>query len=347
LSGAANSEDNTSSSRVEISNTPSSLIEALRQSLPSGKDFLIFLDDITDYLDIAEEKAVKEEIAIIQDLLLKLEIYNSEFADSNKSLRFISLVREDLFEYMEGSNINKLKGNSLSLEWKEESFAGLLIKRLPFYSDNLEENLKNPVEAIRKQFPDEIFTDALADFETNRYATNFYAYIVAVSFNRPRDFLMFCYAMRDRLSMKREATYENIEAAEIEYSDYFTTELRDELFLASRVLGFEADQENVNRLIDILSKKNGFNSSELRTDLGQYLGEKTSKLGRKKIEAFIEELWWYGILGFKEDKKQLINFRYIAGRVPFLVSKIKQYTLFLHRGLWWFSQKRKIKKDIT
>jgi hypothetical protein len=85
----------------------------------------------------------------------------------------------------------------------------------------------------------------------------------------------------------------------------------------------------------------------LRTDLGQYLGEKTSKLGRKKIEAFIEELWWYGILGFKEDKKQLINFRYIAGRVPFLVSKIKQYTLFLHRGLWWFSQKRKIKKDIT
>ena len=125
LSGSANAEDETSSSRVEISNTPSSLIEALRQSLPSGKDFIIFLDDITDYLDISNEKTIKEEISIIQDLLLKLDMYNSEFADSKKSLRFVSLVREDLFEYMEGSNINKLKGNSLALEWKEESFAGL------------------------------------------------------------------------------------------------------------------------------------------------------------------------------------------------------------------------------
>ena len=159
-------------------------------------------------------------------------------------------------------------------------------------------------------------------------------------YNRPRDFLMFCYAMRDRLSMKHEATFENIESAEIEYSDYFTRELRDELFLASRVLGFQADQEKLNRLIDILSKKDSFNSSELRTDLAQYLGEKTS-WGRKKIEAFIEELWWYGILGFKEEKNQLINFRYISGHTPFLIAKIKSYALFLHRGLWWFSQKRK------
>ncbi len=347
VGGMVATEDGTSSSRTEISNTPSSLVEALKQSLPSGKDFLIFLDDITDYLDIADEKTIKEEISIIQDLLLKLEIYNSEFADSGKSLRFISLVREDLFEYLEGSNINKLKGNSLMLEWKEESFASVLIKRLPFYSDNLNESLEDPIEAIRRQFPDEIFASALEGFETNRYATNFYAYMVAVSFNRPRDFLMFCYAMRERLSMKHGVTYENIEAAEIEYSDYFTTELRDELFLASRLLGFKADQENVNRLIDILSRKNGFNSSELRTELGQYLGEKTSKLGRKKIEAFIEELWWYGILGFKEDKKQLINFRYVAGRTPFVVSKIKSYFLFLHRGLWWFSQKRKIDSDKT
>ncbi len=342
IGSSASTQDTATFSKTEISNTPSSLIEALRQSLPTDKKFFIFLDDISDYLDIKSEKLTKEEISVIQDVLLKLENYNSTLADSGKKLRFISLVREDLFEYMEGSNINKLRTDSLKLEWNEDSFAGLLIRRLPFYENNLESSLKNPKDAIRREFPDAIFSGALELFNTNRYSTNFYAYMVAVSFNRPRDFLMFCYAMRDRLSMKHEATFENIEAAEIEYSDYFTKELRDELFLASRVLGFQADQDKLNHLIDILSKKDGFNSSELRTDLAQYLGVKTS-LGKKKIELFIEELWWYGVIGFKEHKGLLINFHYISGHAPFLVSKIKEYILFLHRGLWWFSKKRKKK----
>lgn len=339
--GVVDAEDGITLLRSEISNTPSSLIDALKESLPEGKDIMIFLDDISDYLDISDGKLINEEISIIQDLLLKLEVYNSIFVEANKGLRFISLLREDLFEYMQGSNINKLKRDALVLEWNEESFAGLLIRRLPFYENSLEESLKNPKESIRKQFPDVIFSETLNDFDTNRYTTNFYAYMIATSFNRPRDFLMFCYALRDRLSLKHEATIENIDAAEIEYSDYFTGELRDELFLASRILGFNADQDKVNRLIDILSKKNGFNSSELRTDLGQYLGEKTSKLGGKKIEAFIQELWWYGILGFKEDKNHLISFRYIGNRNSFLVQKVKNYVLYLHRGLWWFAKKRR------
>lgn len=343
VEGKISSQDNSTFSRSEISNSPSSLIEALRQSLPKDKTLLIFIDDITDYLDVTDIKLIKEEISVIQDLLLKIEVYNSNFSDSGLKLRFISLVRSDLFEYMEGSNINKLRNDSLELKWNEESFAGLLVRRLPFYENNMEDSLKEPKEAIRRVFPDAIFSDALRDFDTNRYTTNFYAYMVAISFNRPRDFLMFCYAMRDRLSSKHEATFENIESAEIEYSDYFTRELKDELFLASRVLGFEADQEKVNLLIDILSKKDGFNSSQLRTDLSQYLGEKTS-WGRKKIEAFIEELWWYGILGFKEEKNNVIAFKYISGHAPFFMSKIKNYILYLHRGLWWFSQKRKNRK---
>ena len=179
--GKASVQDGSTFSRADISNTPSSLVEALKQSLPTGKDFLVFIDDVSDYLDIANDKLIKEEISIIQDLLLKLEVYNSILADSHKGLRFISLIREDLFEYMEGSNINKLRSDSLNLEWNEESFASLLIKRLPFYEDNLKESLKNPKEAIRKQFPDAIFSETLKDFDTNRYATNFYAYMVAVS----------------------------------------------------------------------------------------------------------------------------------------------------------------------
>ena len=342
ITGECSSDDNSVSSRVEISSTPSSLIDALRQSLPENKKFIIFIDDISDYLEIENSKKIKEEISIIQELLLKLEVYNTNLLDAKRNLRFISLVRNDLFEYMEGSNVNKLRNDSLELEWSEDSFASLLIRRLPFFEDKIDESLKNPKQSLRNLFPDDIFADVLKDFSTNRYATNFYAYMVAVSFNRPREFLKFCYAMRNRLSTKHSATYENIESAEIEYSDYFTRELRDELFLVSKVLNFQADQEKIDLLITILGKKDSLNTSELRTDLAQYLGEKTS-WGKNKIEALISELWWYGVLGFKEDKNQLINFRYIGNHSVFILNKIKDYKFFLHRGLWWFLQKRKKK----
>ncbi len=46
---------------------------------------------------------------------------------------------------MEGSNVNKLISDSLKIEWNEKSFASLLVRRLPYYQDKLEDYLKDPV----------------------------------------------------------------------------------------------------------------------------------------------------------------------------------------------------------
>lgn len=330
-------QDDSEYSKAVISNSPSFLITNLKKSIPKDKSFLIFIDDLSDHLDDKNETAIKKSIDIIKDILFHLSFYNSELMDFGLKCRFISLLRDDLFEFMDGSNINKLRSDTFMLRWDEKGFASLLIKRLPFYQDNLEKYLVDPIESLRKQFPDEIFTKILNNFNTKRYSTNFYAYIVAISFNRPRDFLKFCYAMRDRLSLKHPVEIENIESAEIEYSDYFTQELKDELFIASKIIKFEADYDGLNRLVDLLSQRNGFNVSQLRTGLGQYLGEKTS-IGRKKIEYLIYELWWYGIIGFqnRQVQKNIIHYRYISNSIPLTKERIKEYLFFLHRGLWWF-----------
>jgi hypothetical protein len=72
--------------------------------------------------------------------------------------------------------------------------------------------------------------------------------------------------------------------------------------------------------------------------LGQYLGEKTS-IGKKKIEIFIQELYRYGVVGLQRKEDKTINFKYTS-KVPLILEKIKDYLFFLHRGLWWFAQKR-------
>ncbi len=334
--------------------TSDSIFSSLQNSLErfdNSTEYLVFVDDISDYLDESKKQNITEDLVVIRDTLFRLDGFNTALRDAQKSLRFVVCVRDDLFEFMEGSNINKLKTNALQLTWDERSFASLLIRRLPHFRQNVEEALKNPVESIRALFPDEMFQTRLEAFDTKRYATNFYAYMVAISFNRPRDFLAFCYAMRERLSPKHQVVIENIDAAEIEYTDYFMAEIRDELYLASKIFDFKGDSKAVDRLVDILARKDGFNASQLRTDFSTILDEKTS-LGRKRIEQFVYQLWWYGLLGFKEPREQLINFRYIALTSRFITEKAGGYSYYLHRGLWWFAKKRRgvrtpLEKELT
>lgn len=318
-----------------------SLIESL-DDIGQQTSHLFFIDDLSDYLDDLDNESLKSDLNVIRDVLLKLELFNTTLKDNEKSLRFVCCIRDDLFEFMGSSNTNKLRQNSLYLKWNEESFAGLVIRRLPHFSENLEEALADPVNSLKKLFPDSIFSEKLEQFETNRYHSNFYAYIVAISFNRPRDFLSFCFALRDRLSMRHEVSLENIDAAEMEYSDYFKNEIVDELHLASKILEFENDRNSLEKVVDLLAIDGGFNSSQLRNDIAQLFGTKTSR-GGNKIESFIYKLWFYGIIGYKSKESKLISFKYIPPGTDLVLDNIKNYRFYLHRGLWWFSKKRRKK----
>lgn len=321
--------------------TPHLLFESILESIPNDKHIFIFIDDITDYLDLVSSNSINSEIEIVQNLLLKLDSFNAQSMDKGSKIRFISLLRNDVLEFMVGSNINKLKSSTLELEWNERDFASLLIKRLPFYKESIDESLSAPVDSIKKQFPDHIFSSLLQNYDSKRYSSNFYTYMMAISFNRPRDFLMFCYAMRDRLSLKHVAETKNIESAEIEYSNYFKGEIKDELYLASKIINFNCDEDGVNKLIQILAKDEGIGFAQIKSDLGRYLGEKTST-GNKKIEIFINELYQYGVLGYKDDKKaELVSFHYMKSS-PINMLRIKSITFFLHRGMMWFAKKIKL-----
>lgn len=332
---------------VEISSESvfNSMIESLDE-IGALTSHLVFVDDISDYLDDSDKKKLEDDIEVIKDVLLRLDAYNTHALGHERGIRFVTCVRDDLFGFMNGSNINKLRTGSLFLSWNEASFAGLLIRRLPHFANNREEALADPINSIKNLFPDQIFQTRLAAFETNRYGTNFYAYMVAISFNRPRDFLAYCYALRNRLSLKHSVLQENIDAAEIEYSDYFINEIRDELYLAGKILEFDSDSDFVNKLVDILAERADFNSNQLRTNIAPLLSTKT-KLGRNKIEQFVYQLWLYGIIGYKEKKQSLIHFRYIAATYELLPEKLDEYAYYLHRGLWWFTQKRKKNRSST
>ena len=161
------------------------LIESL-DTIGSETKYLIFIDDVSDYLDNADDENLKSDIHVISEILLKFDFWNTALIDAKKGLRFVSCVRDDLFEFMQGSNVNKLKTNAVFLAWDEPSMASMLIRRLPYFEDDREGALSDPIIAIQALFPDEIFQDKLRSFDTKRFQTNFYAYMVSTRKTRRR-----------------------------------------------------------------------------------------------------------------------------------------------------------------
>ena len=113
------SNNHETKTQIGISDSPASIYESLQQTIPPEKSIIIFIDDISDYLDESDSQSLSADINIIKDLLLGLQTYNLLFIENDLNIRFVSLIREDLFEFMEGSNINKLRSDSLFLTWNE------------------------------------------------------------------------------------------------------------------------------------------------------------------------------------------------------------------------------------
>ncbi len=333
--------------RKKISNSASYLYSQLEDSLKPNNKIYIFLDDLSDLIDDINDTAITNKINTIREISEFLDRTNSSMKDKGKDLTFITCLRDDIFEYMSGSNINKLRNNSLKIFWTEETFCKLLIKRLPYYANNLNKYLDDPKSSILEMFPNSTFQDRVSEFETKKYATNFYAYMMAISFNRPRDFLKYCYALKKRISEKNPVEFKNLESAEIEYTDYLLHELQDELGISSSLRGFDSNINSIRELIYQLSQSKSFNYGQLRTEMSQYLDRKSN---HSVVKEFINDLWIYGILGFKKNdsKSSLISFRYFEneGKSFLSESSIKDYIYSLHKGLKWaISKKTRFSKD--
>lgn len=321
-----------------INDSPGSLMSRLSESLDKGKKVIIFIDDITDQFDNPGLLDVDASMKQIKYVLHQLNNYNTKFNDNLVDLTFVCTIRNDLWDYILGSNENKLIHNCLWLEWNEKSFCEMLIKRLPHFANSLEQSLADPLNSIKTVFPDNVFDEVLKSkgvnpAEIKQYGTKFYAYMQLISFNRPRDFLRLCHAMKSRLSEVKAVEVKHINASELEYSTYFYNEVRDELNIFTKLLRMQPN--NILSLLSDLSKKSKLSYSEFRSILSTYI-----KASHSKTIWFIESLWDYSLVGIMStSQKDFMHFKHNTGRnngyeLP-EDAELKHYYFLLHRGIYW------------
>lgn len=315
----------------------STLASRLVESIEDDKKVIIIIDDLTDHLDHSKQDEVLKGLEQIKMVLHSLSGYNSKFLDDNKDLTFVCTIRDDLWDFIEGSNENKLKYNSLWLSWNEKSFCKLLIKRLPYFSDKIDDALNNPTQSIKEIFPDEVFEDifrkkGINKSEIKKYATSFYSYVQLISFNRPRDYLRLCFALQGRLSTTKPVEASHIIAAEREYEMYFYNELKDELSIFSKRFSISID--NMFTLLGRLSKKSSMNYSEFR----QIIASDTKVSSHKSASDMIKSLWSYSLVGYI-NRGSFVKFRHNSPADETYElppdNDLKSLEFMLHRGIYW------------
>ncbi|MBP6303290.1 MAG: hypothetical protein KBB37_07230 [Bacteroidia bacterium] len=237
-------------------------------------------------------------------LLALFRAVENTYLDLKDFLYFrpVLALRSDIFNNLEDNDLNKLDDYIINLKWTKEYKSTYSIYDLINARINASIKVKNPNSAWEcisvnddTQLPEKV--RSLWDFIYNR------------TFERPRDlvkFMKYC----SRLRHNGRINFQAVRSAEIDYSEWFYKEFRDEI---QSHLGVwqEATQSIIKLNKGIFSLDEIKSEFDKDTQISVYL-----KNQNKKHEDILELLFNFGLIGTLSNTNRWF-FKYKDHNLPF------------------------------
>ncbi|APU67278.1 P-loop ATPase, Sll1717 family [Christiangramia flava] len=220
----------------------------------------------------------------------------------NLNIRPVLALRSDIFNNLEDNDLNKLDDYIINLKWTKEFYASYSLYDLINARINASINVKYPEKAWEQ-------ITINNDRNIPRKINSLWEFIYNRTFERPRDIIKFMKYCK-RQNPKGKLDFKTVKKAEVEFSEWFFREFRDEI-QSHLPIWQEASQAFIKLNEGVLTFDEIRNEFENDSKIVNYL-----QSNNKNHEDILEVLFNFGLIGTLSESKRWF-FKYKDDDLPF------------------------------
>ena len=260
-------------------------LETILVSLLKGNDhcYTILFDELDDKFDGSDNYRNS-----ITCLLKVADELNFKFLELGIKFKIMIFIRKDILKTLSYSDLNKIvEGSSICLDWGKverinspilELVTNKVKKSIPYFEESSHEAIINT-----------IFTGPKIQV-SKKLKVEPYRYILQRTMLRPRDIVNFLNKIISKYGNNKKITNTMILEVEKNYSEYFKSEIKDEL----------SGHLKSNEINDMFTLLKNFGNTEFKfQDFLDYYNSHRKLYSEMELELVIQSFYRAGALGSK------------------------------------------------
>ena len=282
--------------------------------------YLIVFDELDeDYRNISDAGQYDQYTALVTGLFKAVQDVRAVFSQKSSKLFPIVLLRDDIYDLIQDSDKTKWNDLRVDLDWDFDRIKELLAFRISRAIDASGKTNLNFDEAWSKLF----FNVGVKIGTNGRKRIHSFEFIARSTLLRPRDFIQYlksCCEDQLKNNKKRKITPEVIKKVDKAFSNYFRSELTDEIH------GVLPD---ITTIFDVISqlRKWSFSVKEFLDAYNRQL--KRTNLKERDSTFILQVLFLFSVIG-NHPRVDREVFRYLNKEARFNFDE----QVVVHRGLF-------------
>jgi len=272
------------------------LISLIKQ-IDTDCSFFFFFDELDEGYSAGDSSLNLLLLALfrsVENIFVELKSY--------LKIRPVLALRSDIFENLEDNDLNKLDDYMINLRWTTESQSKYSLYDLVNARINASIKVENPEKAWE-------CVSYNTDPDLPKTVKSCWDFIYNRSFERPRDIVKYMKTC-SKFNFRGKLGFQTIKTAEIQYSEWFFKEFRDEI--QSHLPIWQEASQCIIKL-----GKGTFTVEEIKNEFDKDSAiTKYLKQNDKKTEDVLQKLFDFGLFGNLSNSKKWF-FKYKDHNLPF------------------------------
>ncbi|GAA4298221.1 P-loop ATPase, Sll1717 family [Nibribacter koreensis] len=285
-----------------------------------NSEYYIVFDELDeDYRVITDDENSDQYIFLVTSLFKAVQDIKSNFIDSDKHIKPVVFLRDDIYSLVKDSDKNKWRDYKIEVEWNEKKLKDLLAFRITkdFNSNH------NPLD-FQRAWEKVFFREKIGFGNKQEKKIDSFDFIARSTQLRPRDFIQYIQACAEEACNKNSQFIKenNIKFVDRSFSNYLRDEIIDEVFPVLPEI------EDYFQIFANIRKWN-FSLQEFTEEYNKYL--KAGTIKEKNIDYVLDTMFNFSVIGNQhKSRHEVLYFKYMHTNMTFNRTE----NIVIHRGLF-------------